>query len=95
MAAANRALSYAAGHSTNTIVYHASDMILFSHVDASYLSHARSVAGAYFFLGNRNQPLKINGAVHVFSSIIPCIVSSAGEAEYAPLFAGGQHATRS
>jgi hypothetical protein len=70
MAAANRALSYAAGHSTNTIVYHASDMILFAHVDASYLSrsHARSVAGAYFFLGNRNQPLKINGAIHVFSS---------------------------
>jgi hypothetical protein len=94
MAAANRALSYAAGHSTNTIVYYASDMILFSHVDASYLSrsHARSVAGAYFFLGDRNQPLKINGAVHVFSSIIPCIVSSAGEAEYAALFAGGQHA---
>jgi hypothetical protein len=31
-------------------------------------------------------------SVHVFSSIIPCIVSSAGEAEYAALFAGGQHA---
>ncbi len=94
IAAANRALSYAAGHIINAIIYHASDMIIFSHVDASYLSrsHARSVAGAYFFLGNRNQPLKFNGAVHVFSSIIPCIVSSAGEAEYAALFAGGQHA---
>jgi hypothetical protein len=55
-------------------------------------SHARSVAGAYFFFGNRSQPLKINGAVHVFPSVIPCIVSSAGEAEYAALFAGGQHA---
>ena len=45
-----------------------------------------------FFLGNENQPLNINGATHVFSSIIPCIVSSAGEAEYAALFAGAQQA---
>ena len=69
-------------------------MILFLHVDASYLSrsHARSVVGGYFFLGNANKPLQINGATHVFSSIIPCIVSSAGEAEYAALFAGAQHA---
>jgi hypothetical protein len=96
MTAANRALSYAAGHSTNAIIYHASDMILFSHVNVSYLSryHARSVAGAYFLLGNHNQSLKINGAVHVFLSIILCIVSvsSAGEVKYAPLFAGGRHA---
>jgi hypothetical protein len=73
-------------------------MVLFLHVDASYLSrsHARSVVGGYFFLvlGNENRPLHhiINGATHVFSSIIPCIVSSAGEAEYAALFAGAQHA---
>ncbi len=68
-------------------------MILFLHVDASYLSpsHARSVVGGYFFLGNDNQPLHINGAIQVFSSIIPCIVSSAGEAECAALFAGAQH----
>ncbi len=71
-------------------------MMLFLHVDASYLSrshaHARSVVGGYFFLGNENQPLHLNGATDVFSSIIPCIVSSAGEAEYATLFAGAQHA---
>jgi hypothetical protein len=40
-----------------------------------------SVVGGYFFLGNEKQPLHINGATHVFSSIIPCIVSSAGKAE--------------
>jgi hypothetical protein len=28
----------------------------------------------------------------VFSTIIPCVVASAGEAEYAALFATGQHA---
>jgi hypothetical protein len=52
----------------------------------------RSVVGGYFFLGNEKQPLNINGATHVFSPIIPCIVSSAGEAEYAALFAGAQQA---
>jgi hypothetical protein len=68
-------------------------MILFLHVDASYLSrsHARSVVGVYFFLGHENKPLHLNGATHVFSSIKPCIVSSAGEAEYAALFAGAHH----
>jgi hypothetical protein len=52
----------------------------------------------YFFLGNENQTLNLNlnGATRYtsFSSIIPCIVSSAGEAEYyAALFAGAQQAT--
>jgi hypothetical protein len=51
-----------------------------------------SVVDGYFFCGNHNRPLHLNGATHVFFSIIPCIVSSAGEAEYAALFAGGQHA---
>ena len=92
--AANRALSYCAAHSDNQITYHACDMVLHAFADASYLcrSHARSVAGAIFFLGNHNDPTRINGAIHVFSSIIPCVVASAGEAEYAALFATGQHA---
>jgi hypothetical protein len=82
---ANRVLSYTSTRQNNCITYYACDMHLFLHVDVSYLSqsHARSVVGGYFFLGNENKPLQINGATHVFSSIIPCIVSSAGEAEYA------------
>ena len=69
-------------------------MVLHAFADTSYLcrSHARSVAGAIFFLGNQDDPTRINGAIHVFSSIIPCVVASAGEAEYAALFAAGQHA---
>jgi hypothetical protein len=92
--ATNRALSYATAHPNNSITYHSCDTILHGHVDASYLSlsHARSVAGCYPFLGDHHQPLKINSAIHTFSTIIPCIVSSAGEAEYAALFAGAQHA---
>jgi hypothetical protein len=94
LTAANRALSYASSRQNNCLTYYTCDMHLFLHVDAFYLSrsHARSVVGGYYFLGNEHQPLQINGATHVFSSIIPCIVSSAGEAEYAALFAGAQHA---
>jgi hypothetical protein len=92
--AANRALSYCAAHRSNRIIYHACDMVLHAFADASYLcrSHSRSVAGAILFLGNHNDPTRINGSIHVFSTIIPCIVASASEAEYAALFATGQHA---
>jgi hypothetical protein len=92
--AANRLLSYCAGHRTGSITFHGCDMCLHGFSDASYLSrsHARSVAGAYLFLGNFNKPTQINGPIHVFSTIIPCIVASAGEAEYAALFALGQQA---
>ena len=92
--AANRLLSYCAGNLNNHIVYHACDMILHLLVDASYLSrsHARSVAGGCLFLGNAHRPTQINGLIHCFSTIIPCVVASAAEAEYAALFAGGQQA---
>jgi hypothetical protein len=67
---------------------------LHAFADASYLcrSHARSVAGAIFVLGNKIDPTRINGSIHVFSTIIPCVVASAGEAKYAVLFATEQHA---
>jgi hypothetical protein len=92
--AANRALSYCSANHQNALLYHACDMTLHVFADASYLcrSHSRSVAGAIFFLGNQNDPTRINGSIHVFSTIIPCVVASAGEAEYAALFAAGQHA---
>ncbi len=87
---------YSATHRTGSITFHACDMCLHGFSDASYLfvsrSYARSVAGAYLFLGNCNCPTQINGPIHVFSTIIPCIVASAGEAEYAALFALGQQA---
>jgi hypothetical protein len=70
LTAANRPLSYCAGHMENSITYNACDMILFGDVDASYLSrsHDRYVAGDVYFLGDRHKPLKINGSIHVFSS---------------------------
>jgi hypothetical protein len=44
-------LNFCATHSDAVIRYHASDMVLHVHSDASYLSeaHARSCSGGYFF----------------------------------------------
>jgi hypothetical protein len=96
MHAANRALSYCAGRPNMATTFHECGMILIVYVDASYLSlsrsNARSVVGCIFFLGNQNQSTRVNGTISVISTIIPCVVASAGEAEYAALFTGGPHA---
>ena len=67
-------------------------MVLHIQSDASYLSrpNARSVAGAIFYLGNLNQPTHINRSVNTLSTIIPAVVASVAEAEYAALFLAGQ-----
>ena len=67
-------------------------MTLFIQADASYLSRpkARSVAGGICYLGNAGLPQHINGAIHAVSAIIPSVVASAAQAEYAALFLLGQ-----
>jgi hypothetical protein len=59
-AATNQMLDYLATHPDATIRYHASNMILHIHSDASYLSvsNARSRLGGLFFLGNTPPPSK-------------------------------------
>jgi hypothetical protein len=56
--ASNQLLDYLATHPDATIRYHASDMILHIHSDASYLSvsHAQSRLGGLFFLGSSPPP---------------------------------------
>jgi hypothetical protein len=51
--ATNQMLDYLATHPDATIRYHASDMVLHIHIDASYLSvsNTRSRLGGLFFLG--------------------------------------------
>ena len=98
-------LNYCATHPEATLRYHASGMILHVHSDASYLSEkkARSRAGGYFFLSDPlPNPLQVpppdspppppNGAVHVHSSIMIPVLSSATEAELAALFHNGKEA---
>ena len=93
MEAADRLLAYAAAYPCNKLRLTACGMILHIQSDASYLSRdgSRSVAGGIFYLGNRDSPTHINGAIHAISSIIGVIVSSAAEAEYAALFINAQH----
>jgi hypothetical protein len=83
-------LQYAASHSTASIVYHASDMRLIVHTDASYLSetHARSRARGFHFLGNSGPVDEqfVNGGIQCLSTIIPAVTSSAAESEYAAAF---------
>jgi hypothetical protein len=77
-------LDYLATHPDATIRYHASDMILHIHSDASYLSvlNAQSRLGGLFFCGEK--PPKedtINGSILDVASVIKNVVASAAESE--------------
>jgi hypothetical protein len=64
--ATNQLLDYLANHPCATIRYHASDMILHIHSDASYLSvsNARSRLGGLFFCGDKSpHEDKLNGSI--------------------------------
>ena len=87
-------LNYAATHPNATVVYHASDMVLHIHSDASYLSEseARSRIGGFFFLSDRpidgtkppsehpNVMPRLNGAIAAECKLLRHVVSSASEA---------------
>jgi hypothetical protein len=81
-AATNQLLDYLATHPDATIRYHASDMILHIHSDASYLSvsHARSHLGGLLFCGEK--PPKednVNASIINVASFIKHVVASAAE----------------
>jgi hypothetical protein len=87
----NHMLDYCATHPDATIRFRASDMILNIHSDASYLNapEARSRVGGHFFLGwlpRDNLPIRLNGAIHVISTILKFVAASAAEAELGGLF---------
>ena len=84
-------LDYLAWHPDATIRFHASDMILNIHSDASYLSAkgAKSRASGHFFLGSIPQdgkPIFLNGAIFSLSTLLKMVASSAAEAELGALF---------
>jgi hypothetical protein len=83
-------LDYCATHHDATLRYHASEMILWIHSDASYLSasKARSRAGGHFFLGNKpsNQPETENGAILNTATIMRNTLASTAEAECGAMF---------
>lgn len=84
-------LDYCATHPDATVRFVASDMVLNIHSDASYLNapEARSRVAGHFFLGwlpFNNQPIRLNGAIHVISTILKFVAASAAEAELGALF---------
>jgi hypothetical protein len=92
-AATNQLLDYLATHPDATIRYHASDMILHIHSDASYLSvsNARSRLGGLFSCGeNPPQQDKLNGSILNVSSVIKNVVASAAESEVGACFHNAQ-----
>eukprot|EP00957_Ditylum_brightwellii_P205837 15345669-Ditylum_brightwellii.AAC.1 len=80
-------LDYCASHPNAVIRYRPSNMILWVHSDASYLSEpkTRSRAGGYFYLGN-TQPHHMNRLVLVLSQILQNVMASTAEAELGALF---------
>ena len=93
----NQFIDYMWTHPNVIIWYHASDMILNDHSDASYLSapKACSCAGGYFFLGSIQQdrdPIKLNGAIHITCTILKLVATSTAEAELGTLFLNAQKA---
>lgn len=105
--ATTQLLNYATSNPDAIIRFRASDMILHTHSDASYLSElkARSRAGGYHYMGStltidtntrqgqtRTHPP--NGAVLVHSTIMPVVLSSATEAATGALFYNANEAVQ-
>jgi hypothetical protein len=77
-------LNYCNTHPETKIRYHASDMILHIHSDASYLSEneAKSSAGGFFYMGSDTKTDKnlTNRAILIISNVLKNVMSSAAEA---------------
>ena len=91
-------LNYLATNPDATVRFHASDMILNIHSDASYLSETNphSRACGHFFMGWRpdpTKPIKVNGAFFTLCVILRFVVASAAEAEHGALFLNCKQAT--
>jgi hypothetical protein len=78
-------LNYCNTHRETKNRYHASDMILHIHSDASYLSEneAKSRSGGFFYIGNtsKNDNKLTNGEILIVIKVLKHVMSSAAEAE--------------
>ncbi len=91
MARCTQLLDYLSGHADSKVRFHASDMILNIHLDASYLleAKARSRTCRLFFMGwmpQDGEPIQLNGAFHVSTTILCFVAASAAKAELGALY---------
>jgi hypothetical protein len=96
-ASTNQLLNYLVTHPDATIRYHASDMILHIHSDASYLSvsNDRSRLGGLFLLGNKSpEQDTLNGSILNVASVIKNVVASAAKSEVGACFHNAQSGAR-
>jgi hypothetical protein len=86
--ACNQLLDYVATHPSTSLRYHACDMILTVHMDASYLSKAdgKSCATGHFNITNQNKENFNNGAILILPAIIKHVMSSKSKAELSALY---------
>ena len=87
----NHFLDYAATHPDAKVTYHKSDMHLWIHTDAYYLTEtkSRSCAGGYHYLSNKTKlpiqsddpPPKHNHPLLVLSTVIDAVISSTQDSE--------------
>ena len=78
------------------MTYHASDMVLACHSDASFLSEpgTHSRAGGNFFLSNYATMPENNGAVLNIAQIIKTVMTSAAEEEIVAMFINAREAVQ-
>jgi hypothetical protein len=91
MSRCTQLLDYLSGNANATVRFHASDMILNRHSNASYLleAKARSRACGHFFMGwmpTDGAPIQLNSAFHVSTTILRFVVASAAKAELGALY---------
>ena len=81
-------LYYSASQEEAVITYHASDMVLACHSDASYLSEpgARSRAGGHFFMSSNASIPSNNRAVLKIAQIIKTVMTSAAKTEIGAMY---------
>ena len=93
--AAQQLLDNCAAHPDATIQFHASEMILGVHSNASCLSEpqAHSGAGGHFFLGNHKDDQFHNAPILILTTVICNVMSSVAKAELATLFHNAKEAT--
>jgi hypothetical protein len=94
----DRFLQYAATFPNSKSIIQPSNMVLAVHSDGSYLSESGSrsrAGGIHFFRPTKPVPtFPMNSPILVLSKILPCVLASAMETEYASLFLNAQHAVQ-
>jgi hypothetical protein len=91
MARCTQLLDYLSHNVDAKVQFHASDMILNTHSNASYLveAQAQSCACSHFFMGwmpKNGESIWLNGAFHVSLTIMRFVIASAAEAKLGALY---------